>query len=125
VTNINARGELVLRETHVQRVVNSPEAQIIETAIAVAAGDEGGPLLDMMGRVIGMAAPARYIGIPRGWSEDAPVRPASEAAPAQATDTGKKKGADAQPREAAAVGKRLDDIKAGRDERIDKAAGGM
>jgi DnaJ-like protein/trypsin-like peptidase len=123
-TNINAGGELVLRETKVRRVVDAPEAQIIETPIVVAMGDEGGPLLDMLGRVVGLAAPSRHIGIPREWADDAPARRAPEPEAQEAKDTKQTKMVDAPSRDPEAVGRKVDSIKAGRDDAIDKAAGG-
>lgn len=122
VTKIGPAGELQLRETKVQRVVSSPDASVIETHLPVAAGDEGGPMLDLMGRVVGMAAPARHIGIPQDWSSDVPERRAP--APEPAAEAEGKKVVDAPPREAAAVGQKVDSMKAARDEAIDKAAAG-
>jgi hypothetical protein len=66
-TSLNAAGEVRLEEAVVKRVVNAPNVSVIETSIPVAAGTEGGPLLDMRGQVVGMATPLGHIGLPRAW----------------------------------------------------------
>lgn len=117
-TQLNAKGEIVLQEAVVKRVVNEPNASFIETSRAVAAGSEGGPLLDLRGRVVGMATTSRHIGLPRDWIDDVPRRRSPSAVDTQG------KVVDTPASRGDAVGKQLDNIKAGRDEGIDKAASG-
>ena len=115
-TNISPGGELVLQEGVVKRVVNEPKVSIIETSRPVTPGAEGGPLLDMRGRVVGLAVPSRYIALPRAWVDDEPKRRAP--APTQPQD----RVVDAPSSREEATGRKVDSLKAARDEAIDKAA---
>lgn len=92
-TKINAVGEVTLIEGTVKSVTTDPDkGRVIEASMPVAPASGGAPLLDMYGRVVGVASVSkegrgRHLTLPSAWNPDA--RPVARSAPepAPATET--------------------------------------
>ena len=86
---VNAAGEVVLAEGSVKRIVADAPSKIVEASVPVAAGIGGRPLLDIYGRVMGVATAsqpggaARHVSVPLDWAAESPV---PQAAPAPAPE---------------------------------------
>src|SRR5205823_994983 len=91
-TKVNSVGQVALTEGKVKNVLPTPKGKSIETSISVAPGTGGSPLLDIYGRVVGVATLAqagegRHVPIPAAWVNEArdvrepPVAPARERVP--------------------------------------------
>jgi hypothetical protein len=69
-----ANGEVTLREGSVKRVDEQPRGRVIVASVGVAPANSGQPLLDVDGRVVGVAmvgddGKARHVGVPVEWIE--------------------------------------------------------
>lgn len=71
---VNAAGEVVLTDGVVKRVATDAHVRIVEAAVPAATGDGGRPLLDINGRVVGVATAAqpggavRHVMVPSEWA---------------------------------------------------------
>jgi DnaJ domain len=124
-TRVNAQGEASLKEATVRRLVPEANGMVVETSIAVPPEARGGPLLDLMGKVVAVASPStdgkqqRYISVPASWIAQAkapppvPVAPAAvpEEAPAAAASSAT---GDPSPKKGPKISKE-------RQERLEKA----
>jgi hypothetical protein len=101
---------------------------VIETSHPVGHGTEGGPLLDSLGRVVGMAVPSRHVGLPRRWIDDVPEKRAPAAAApkreAMVDAPAPAPASTAAGTPAEGMAGRYDSVKSARDAAIDRAAAG-
>ena len=86
---VNSVGQVALTEGKVKNVLASPKGKTVESSIAVTPGNGGSPLLDVYGRVVGIAtlptseAQGRHVPVPVAWVTQArdirepPVAPAA------------------------------------------------
>jgi hypothetical protein len=126
-TSINAAGDLLLKEVVARRVMAEDGMSVIETSHPVGHGMEGGPLLDSLGRVVGMAVPSRHVGLPRVWIDDVPEKRAPAAASKREAVVDAPVPAPAPTAAgtpAEGMAGRYDSVKSARDAAIDRAAAG-
>jgi S1-C subfamily serine protease len=80
VANVNAAGEVVLREGKVKGSVKGTKGNVIEISLPVAPAASGAPLLDTQGRVVGITSSTdaygrdKHIALPAKWVGDARAR---------------------------------------------------
>jgi hypothetical protein len=81
--HLNPKGEVVLRETKVQRVVPATSGRKVEIAKLTTQPPDGSPLLDVHGRVFAIAKDGAHVMLPASWVEQVqPATPSAKAAPA-------------------------------------------
>lgn len=120
-TKINAVGEVTLIEGSVKRVATEEGGRVIEASMPVAPVGGGAPLLDIYGRVVGVASiskdgRARHIPVPHAWT--------AEGRPAVRVTTPEPAPAAGQPKPAPELSmppRSVNDISPERRERLEKA----
>lgn len=85
-TQLDARGEVALREGRVKSVKSEGRAAVVEVTVPMRPQHAGAPLLDAYGRVVAVAnmtdaQKGYYVAIPASWGET--QRPAPEPRPYQ------------------------------------------
>jgi serine protease Do len=63
VLGANAKGDLALTEAKVKQLRPTPLGKVIEIDVPVAPGGSGGPVLDVFGRLVGIATTPHSFGI--------------------------------------------------------------
>lgn len=99
-TQMNAKGDVVLREARVRAVKPEGKAQVVEVSLPLLAQHGGAPLLDIHGRVVAVAnmppgGKGAYVAIPPSWGETPKLpdaAPMTEETPAE--EPGKLEGID-------------------------------
>ena len=99
---VDAKGEVVLREGSVKRIVTDPAGKVIETTLQLGRDAAGAPLFDTQGRVVAVAlvgddGRAKQVIPPAAWLGPMTARSAS----AKAAEEAAKREAQEQAEEAA------------------------
>ena len=119
---VNSMGQVALTEGKVRNVLPAPKGKIIESSIPVMPGTEGSPLLDIYGRVVGVAilspseGQGRHVPVPAAWvtaARDARETPIAPAATPSPTET----PSSSMPR----MPRSVEDIPPERREKLEKA----
>jgi hypothetical protein len=114
---LNAQGEVALREAKVERVLPTPAGKVVEVARPLATVPDGTPLLDLDGRVFAIAIDGHYRMLTAGWVQ----RAQADTVPPPAA---KPREEEPEPK-AAPQGRRVpmrpEDIPPERRERLEKA----
>ena len=115
---LNAQGEVTLRDAKVDRVVPTLIGKVVEVAKPLTTLPDGTPLLDRHGRVFAVAMEGRYRMLTGGWVQRA------QADSASVPPMPKPKDAEREPKaapEARRPGMRPEDMPQERRERLEKA----
>lgn len=90
---VNSAGDVVLAEGAVKRVVAQGQARIVEASVPAGEAIGGRPLLNIYGRVVGVATAAqpggaaRHLILPAGWGAESPAPAAAPVVPPPAEPT--------------------------------------
>ena len=117
--HLNAKGEVVLRETKVQRVVPGGASKVVEIAKLTSPPPDGAPLIDVHGRVFAVAKGGQHAMLPAAWVEQ--VQPSAPRAKPAAPKSEEEPAAEAQDAPSRPRGLRPEDIPPERRERLEKA----
>jgi hypothetical protein len=110
MTQVDAAGVVTLTKAEVTRVAPSPRGgTVVETSVSVTPEQQGGPVLNERGLVVGAALPGEVIRLTPEWASRAkppeapPATAAAAATPATATPAAAAQGAVAPTTPAAPV----------------------